>query len=195
MIPIHQTLTVQVSCNGPLVDDEMKSMSPVDYVRCIIPSEFEPSSKLFSLDKTKAGADYTMEVVGAIRSNDVAALRYMLENGQSFDVCNTNGEYLIHLACRRSQPETVDFLINEAKVRVDVRDNMGRTILHDVCWKSSPDFQMMSAVLQLAPPELLLVKDIRGHTPFDFARKQHWNQWIDFLLLNQDVIQQRLFQQ
>ena len=193
MIPRNQPLTVQVSCNP--VDNEVISMSPVDYIRCIIPDEFEPSSQsCLSLDKTQAGDGYTMEVVGAIRSNDIAALRYMLENGQSFDVCNTNGEYLIHLACRRSLPETGEFLINEAKVRVDVRDNMGRTILHDVCWKSSADCQMMSAVLQMAPPELLLAKDIRGHTPFDFARKQHWQQWIEFLLDNQDIIQQRLFE-
>ena len=174
---------------------ESNSMSPVDYVRCIIPQEFEPSFQGYSVDKTQAGEGYTSEVVGAIRSNDVAALRHMLGNGQSFDVCNTNGEYLIHLACRRAEPETVSFLINEAKVRVDVRDNMGRTILHDVCWKASPDLRMMAAVLKLARPELLLAKDIRGHTPFDFARKQHWNQWITFLLENQDMIQDRLFEQ
>lgn len=185
---------LEVSCNAALVvESDMRSMSPVDYVRCLIPDEFQPTCESFSCDKTTAGEGYTTEVVGAIRSNDIAALRYMLEKGQSFNVCNTNGEYLIHLACRRSQPETVEFLINEAKVRCNVRDNMGRTILHDVCWKSSPDLQMMSAVLKLARPELLLAKDIRGHTPFDFARKQHWKQWIDFLLQNQDEIQQRLF--
>ena len=104
----------------------------------------------------------------------------MYEAGQCFDACNANGEYLIHLACRRGQPETVEFLINEAKVSVDVRDTMGRTILHDLCWKSSPDLDMMAAVLPLVPPDLLLAKDIRGHTPFDFARKQHWAKWNEF---------------
>ena len=171
--------------------------SPVDYIRCIIPHEFETSGNgaPLSLNKTDATEGYTMEAVGAIRSNDVAALRYMLENGHSFDACNANGEYLIHLACRRSQPETVEFLINEAKVRVDVRDTMGRTVLHDVCWKSSPDLEMMSKVLQIAPPELLIAKDLRGHTPFDFARKQHWGKWIQFLMDNQEMIRERLIAQ
>lgn len=189
MIPINKinSLSLQVNCTA--------AQNPVEYVRCIIPGEFEPSPERLSFDKTLAGEGYTMEVVGAVRNNDIAALRHMLENGQSFDVCNTNGEYLIHLACRRSQPETVEFLVKEAKVRSNVRDNMGRTILHDVCWKSSPDVQMMSAVLKLTRPELLLAADIRGHTPFDFARKQHWAQWVDFLLENQDEIQQRLFEQ
>lgn len=198
MIPIDtmNSMSLEVNCcKALLVDSDMQSMSPVDYVRCLIPAELEPKSERLSLDKTIAGEGYTMEVVGAIRSNDIAALRYMLENGQNFDVCNTNGEYLIHLACRRSTPEIVEFLINEAKVRCNVRDNMGRSVLHDVCWKSSPDFQMMSVVLKFARPELLLAKDIRGHSPFDFARKEHWKQWIHFLRKNQDEIQQRLFEQ
>eukprot|EP00977_Amphora_coffeiformis_P023900 scaffold14698_cov196-Amphora_coffeaeformis.AAC.9 len=136
-----------------------------------------------------------MEAVSAIRSNDVAALRYMLERGHPFDACNANGETLLHLACRRAAPETVEFLINEAKVKVDVADSMGRTILHDVCWKSSPDIEMMSTVLQMVSSELLLAKDIRGHTPFDFARKQHWPIWIQFLSDNQEVIQEKLIAQ
>ena len=136
-----------------------------------------------------------MEAVGAIRANDVPALRHMLENGHCFDACNANGEYLIHLACRRGQPETVEFLLKEAGVRTDVRDTMGRTILHDVCWKSSPDLNMMSMVLHLVPPQLFLAKDLRGHCPFDFARKHHWKQWIEFLNDNQDAIQQRLYEQ
>ena len=155
----------------------------------------EPHQAATSHDKTDPTDGYTMEVVGAIRSNDIAALRHMLEQGQSFDVCKTNGEYLIHLACRRSQPETVEFLLHEAKVRVNVRDTMGRTILHDVCWKSSPDLDMMETVLRLAPPALLLAKDIRGHVPFDFARKHHWQQWMQFLRQHHDMIQQRLLEE
>ena len=171
--------------------------SPVEYVRTIIPDDFAPDEHMDAGWPISVGSamtqGYTNEVVSAIRTNDVATLRQMLERGQSFNVCNSNGEYLIHLACRRSQPETVEFLIKEACVRADVRDRMGRTILHDVCWKSTPDVDMMATVLQLAPPELLLAKDMRGHTPFDFARKQHSQQWNEFLFQNRDLIQERLF--
>ena len=177
---------------------QSNELSPVDYIRCIIPSDLEPTPSVLkpgTSTKTDMTEGYTMEAVGAIRSNDVAALRYMLDNGHSFDACNANGEHLIHLACRRSQPETVEFLIKEAKVRVDVRDTMGRTILHDVCWKSYADLEMMATVLDLVSPQLLLAKDIRGHTPFDFARKQHWKTWIDFLVEKQETIQHRLYEQ
>ena len=181
--------------------EETGHISPVDYIRCIIPPEFQPSehcnitAKHLTINKTTATEGYTMEAVSAIRSNDVGALRYMLENGHPFDACNANGEYLIHLACRRATPETVEFLVNEAKVKVDVADAMGRTILHDVCWKSFPDLEMMSTVLQLVPPKLLLAGDMRGHTPFDFARKEHWPIWIRYLSDNQEMIQEKLIAQ
>ena len=169
------------------------TMSPAEYVQNITPPELAaaPSPSTASFDKTDRSAGYTMEVVGAIRANDIAALQYMLDNGTCFDVCNTNGEYLIHLACRRAQPETVEFLLTQAGVRPDVRDTFGRTIFHDICWKSTPDFDMMSTVLRVTGrADLLLTKDIRGHQPFDFARKHHWNQWMEFLVQNQDLFQQ-----
>lgn len=196
MIPIAEMKPMSLKVSSPSDNAAARrTMSPAEYVRCIIPEEFEgPSQEGLSLNKTQAMDGYTLEVVGAVRSNDIAALRHMLENGQSFNVCNANGEYLIHLACRRAQPETVNFLINEAHVRVNVRDTMGRTILHDVCWKSLPDLAMMSTILNLVSPELLLAKDIRGHTPFDFARKEHWGQWNTFLQQQQGVIQQRLLE-
>ena len=30
-------------------------------------------------------------------------------------------------------------------------------------------------------PELLLSKDKRGHSPFDYARREHWPNWVAFL--------------
>lgn len=134
-----------------------------------------------------------MEAVQAIRANDIPALRYLLDQGHCFDACNANGEYLLHLACRRGKPETVHFLINEAKVNVNVRDVMGRTIIHDLVWKSFIDVDIMTTVLNLVHPALLIAKDIRGHTPFDFARKHHWKKWVEFLEENQETIERKLY--
>eukprot|EP00977_Amphora_coffeiformis_P002925 scaffold565_cov137-Amphora_coffeaeformis.AAC.2 len=191
--------------------ESQDTSSPVDFVQTIIPPDLSPdnNNSSGSDDDTSTTTDgwsnnksgittpqegYTMEAVNAIRSNNVEALRSMWAAGQSFNACNSNGEYLIHLACRRSRPETVEFLL-ESGARADVRDRQGRTILHDVCWKSKPDVEMMAVVLRLAPPELLLARDHRGHTPFDFARKQHSQQWNEFLTHHRDLIQERLFAQ
>ena len=197
MIPRAESkpvLTDDGSCKPP-VGQPTNDLRPTDFLRCLIPEELEPPSDALTYQKTTPTDGYTMDAVGAIRANDVPALRYLLNHGHSFNACNANGEYLIHLACRRAQPETVEFLINEAKVNVNVRDIMGRTILHDICWKSFPDLVLMSAVLKLVQPGLFLAKDIRGHTPFDYARKQHWKKWVDFLRDNQGLIQQKLYDQ
>lgn len=184
--------------------------SPKDLVQTIIPPDLSPDDDddMHNHDacstahesrthgdqpQRRQSAAYNVDVVNAIRADDVPALRRMLASGQDFDVCNANGEYLLHLACRRSQPATVEFLIVEAAVRVDVRDGMGKTVLHDVCWKSTPDVALMATVLRLVPPELLLARDRRGHTPFDFARKQHSQHWNAFLQQYRDMIQERLF--
>ena len=173
--------------------DPLTCVSPNEFLRCLLPQEchLEEANNGFSLDKRIPMDGYNMEVVNAIRSNDIAALRFMLENGQNFNVCNANGEYLIHLASRRSSPDTVLFLIDECNVNLDVRDTTGRSILHDICWKSSHDEEMMVTVLRRAPMHLLLSKDIRGHTPFDFARKHHWKQWLAFLKEHRDIIREK----
>lgn len=194
------SMSLDAGCNAQIEQDMLQTAtpasieSPVAFLRYMLPSNGgEPTQNtLFSLNKRDPMDGYCREVVDAIRSDDIATLRCLLRNGQSFDVCNTNGEYLIHLACRRSSPATVCFLVDEAKVRLDVRDTMGRTILHDICWRPTPDLQIMSTILRLVSPELLLAKDIRGHTPFDFARKHHWMQWIHFLQQHQSLIQTRL---
>ena len=52
-----------------------------------------------------------------------------------FDGRNRNGESLLHLACRRSTVDVVQFLIHEAQVNMTMTDLYGRTCLHDICWR------------------------------------------------------------
>lgn len=195
---MDHTKSMEVAYGAFMAANPNNPATPTDYVRTIIPEDYfspevnEDSCWTTPLHDTTSG--YTMEVVNAIRNNDMETLQRLYEAGQCFDVCNSNGEYLIHLACRRANPATVEFLLQVAGVQAAVRDRQGRTILHDVCWKSTPDIAMMSTVLRLAPPELLLARDCRGNTPFDFARKQHSQAWNDFLNRHSEFIQGRLFE-
>jgi hypothetical protein len=50
----------------------------------------------------------------------------------------------------------------------------------------------MDELLRIVPPDMLLVEDIRGHTPFHYARKEHWEQWTDFLRTRSHVLLNRL---
>ena len=67
------------------------------------------------------------------------------------------------------------------RVEARVRDDLGRTPMHDLCWSSAfPDHGAMLLLVRAAP-ELLLAKDARGFSPFDYARREHWASWVSFL--------------
>ena len=132
-------------------------------------------------------------MVSAIRSCNLEQLRDLLNGcNQSFDACNINGEYLIHLACRRADLKTIKFLVLEAGVDVHVLDNVGRSILHDACWRPNFEPDIMSFLLQVVDPAFLSMKDIRGHTPLNYVRPVDMETWKEFLLKHRDLISGRL---
>ena len=135
---------------------------------------------------------YDLSVVHAVRAGDVAVLRTMLHQGVSFDASNRFGESIIHMACRRGDARVVRFLIDEAHVQLEVRDDFGRTPLHDALWTPKPNFDVFDALLRVAPSHLLLAEDIRGHTPFHYARKEHLDAWVKFLAERSDLLERKL---
>ena len=136
---------------------------------------------------------YNCAVVSAIRMCNLEQLRDLLNDcDQSFDACNLNGEYLIHLACRRADLKTIKFLVLEAGVDVHVLDAMGRSILHDACWRANFEPDIMSFLLQVVHPAFLAMKDIRGHTPLNYVRPADMESCKEFLLKHRDLITRRL---
>ena len=131
---------------------------------------------------------YSLDAVKAIRDRNISKLREMIEEGTSLNACNRFGESLMHMACRRGDEEIVRLLLLEGNVRLDLRDDFGRTPLHDACWTSKPNFVVLDLLLKVCPPELLLAEDVRGHTPFHYARREHWDGWLDFLKERQDKL-------
>lgn len=125
-------------------------------------------------------ASYGKEVISAIRSQDIPLLRELQQNGKSLHTSNQFGESLLHMACRRGFIEVVKFLLDEGKVSLRVKDDYGRTPFHDACWTAEPNFDLM-ALLMEKEADLLLVKDKRGHYPFSYARRNHYEQWSNFL--------------
>jgi len=123
---------------------------------------------------------YECDVIQAIRDGDIAYLRAVTKEGRKLQACNRFGESLMHLACRRSSTELVKFLITEGSVSLRVKDDVGRTPLHDVCWRKEPDFELIDLILN-EEPDLLLIADNRGHVPLDYARREHWGLWISYL--------------
>jgi len=126
-------------------------------------------------------AAYDKQVIDAVRSEDVDELRKMAKiEGRNLRCCNKFGESILHMACRRGSTEVVKFLLCEAGVSTRVRDDYGRTPLHDACWTREPQFELVSLIIESCP-ELLSVSDKRGHTPLSYVRRDHWDAWIKFL--------------
>jgi len=128
-------------------------------------------------------ASYTQDVIGAVQRQDLNALKSLHESGKYLDGCNRFGESILHMACRRGFTDIVDYMLNVAGISVKIRDDYGRTPLHDACWAIEPNFEMID-LLSFENPELLLIPDKRNHTPLDYARRVHWHKWNDYLKKN-----------
>lgn len=142
-----------------------------------------PQHKILTFQKPSDDdiAAYDLETVKAIRSNNVDHLRKLWSQGKSMDACNQFGESVLHMACRRGYSKIVDFLLREVKVRTDRCDDFGRNPFHDALWTPTPNFDVVDLLIDYADPSLMLSEDVRGNTPFAYARCDHNNQWITFL--------------
>ena len=130
---------------------------------------------------------YQPEKITVVRKQDMEGVRALYTQGESFDACNRFGESLIHMACRRGCKEMVEFLVHEAKVNLFVRDDYGRTMLHDAFWTAEPNYELITLLIKEIP-EFLCVRDVRGHTPLDYVRKNDYTSWSSFLYENKDLL-------
>lgn len=136
-------------------------------------SFFEPVTE----SKTNA---YSLELVKAVRCDDVATVRRLHSEGHSMEACNKFGDSIVHLACRRNSEQVLSFLLQECKVSAKLVCDYGRTPLHDACWTTSPNYTVISMLLD-ASPDLLYVKDARGSTPLEYLKKEFWQGMCNFL--------------
>ena len=128
-------------------------------------------------------AAYDMAVVTAARENNIEGLRKICaEKGpKALDCFNRFGEGLLNLSCRRGFKEITAYLLSdEVGLKACVRDDYGRTPLHDACWNPSPLIEICTWLLQ-KEPALFFITDKRGFTPFQYARKSDWLVWRQFL--------------
>ena len=186
-------------------DDKKDLASPTDTVRNILLQSRPSSSSLedastevsdyanfFTKPTEEQIAAYDAQKTTAVRNGDMATLRSLLEAGENLNCCNKFGESLIHMACRRAHIDVVRFLLQEANVSLNARDDYGRTPLHDCCWRPSSSYELMELLLSEVDPRILLVKDVRGHAPFDYSRKDQWEGWNEFLESRKELILSRL---
>jgi hypothetical protein len=121
---------------------------------------------------------YDVKIVTAVRDGDIASLRSLYDDGRCMSACNKFGESIVHMACRRGRGEVLKFLLaNGADVLL--RDDYGRTPLHDACWSAEPHFEIVQMLLN-QDLRLLRLEDARGSTALQYVREEHWPLWCAF---------------
>lgn len=124
--------------------------------------------------------NYSIDVVSAVREDDLERLQQIHSNGRSLSCCNRFGESLLHMACRRGFDSIALYLIQQADVSIRISDDCGRTPLHDGLWHKECQYVIMDLLVR-TDPLLLLTCDKHGHTPFAYCRREHWANWRQFL--------------
>ena len=132
---------------------------------------------------------YTKNKLDAIRVDDPSVLQRCYHNGEILQCCNQFGESILHLACRSQAIECLKYLVSTGikgpMLSLRVKDDYGRTPLHDACWTHSPNFDVIKLVIEKCP-QLLLIPDHRGYYPLQYLPKQnddecHWVEMNKFL--------------
>ena len=125
-------------------------------------------------------ASYGLDIVDAVRKQEMETLRKLYDEKKPKNCSNQFGESVLHLACRKGLLDVVKFLIQEVQAPVWVKDDFGRTVLHDACWACEPNFDLIDIILDNCP-DLLYISDARGHTPLSYTRREHWSLWVDYI--------------
>lgn len=210
------TTPTTTKSNAAVAKQKAIKQKPVDVLRKILSSDSSSSDSSSSPTQTGASAPqskpsipqlktltfqkpseddiaaYDLETVKAIRSNNLDQLRQLWCSGKSMDACNQFGESVLHMACRRGYAKIAEFLLSEVKVRSDRCDDFGRNPFHDALWTSTPNFDVVDLLIDYADPALLLSEDVRGNTPFAYARSDHSEQWISFLEKRREKLLKRI---
>ena len=124
----------------------------------------------------------------AAREENLAALDKFHKDGVSLQGCNNYGESIVHIVCRRGSSSIFQYLLNQAKVSMRVRDDFGRTPLHDAAWTDKPNFELVHQLL-LDSPDFLFAKDKRGHLALSYVPHQRWAEWCLFLEMHPEHVQ------
>jgi Ankyrin repeats (3 copies) len=170
---------------------KVNTKRPEDYLTQVIldnvPISFLQDDEFFEPVTPQRIAAHSLIVSSAIRAGNLEALRELHEDGVSMRGCNAQGESMIHLACRLSKLDVVQFLIQDAHVSVQVCDDSGRTPLHDAAWTTKPNFDLIRLLLQMSP-QLLFIQDKRHYSPLRYVPKSAWPEWRHFLQQEQEWI-------
>lgn len=195
---IGQRTASMLSSPALSTKNESADMNPHEYLKEIVESFGYSSESLPALSVESYFLEYTDEQIqsydnrltNAVRGENIDELLCILKEGKPLQCSNRFGESIVHMACRRGSVKVMRFLLEVADVSGLVRDDFGRTPMHDACWTREPMFDIVKMLIHRWP-DMLLVSDKRGHTPLQYVRRDHWSKWCRFLTDNRKMLAPR----
>jgi Ankyrin repeats (3 copies) len=175
---------------------ETNEISPQDFLDTLVTNRGYPITRYATLQTAfycaptaLQQASYSRYLIDLIKAHDATAFRACLTSGLSANPCNTFGESLLHMVCRRGDAELLQIMLDDAGTDLHVADDYGRTPLHDACWAPSLFPDVLSLVLRHDPANvsMFFMQDARGALPLSYVRKEHWADWILFLDRDKDL--------
>jgi hypothetical protein len=174
------------STRAAAVIEEKQAISPQSYLDDMIAARGYSTEKFKTLQTAYYNkptalqqASYDVYLIDLVKKNGVETLRNIFKSGVSPNPCNTFGESLLHMICRRGDVDLLKVLL-ECGTNLQVADDYGRTPLHDACWAAKPAFAVVDLILE-RDPRLLYMSDCRGALPLSYVRKEHWCEWVPYL--------------
>lgn len=168
---------------------------PVSFLKDILkedgisyPSVSEEALNYLSVEmKPENFEAYGREIADAARKGDIEGVKRHIAAGKTLQCCNKFQESILHLVCRRGHEDILKLMLEEGDVSVFIRDDLGRTPLHELAWTNIPNFSMVKMILQKSP-DLVYVKDNRQFTPLDYVGRNNWESWCEFIKANRDLL-------
>lgn len=150
------------------------------------PNRLDPLSIEYLMDFDYESGNHhsriSSEILEAIRNENVKWLQqYLGSQERLFVHRDSQGETLLHLACRSGSVSVVDFLLRDDHASTLVLDKQGRSPLHGICvamqsngmiqCTNSNHFECMRLLLR-EKPTLVLFKDKNGKVPLEYLSPQ-----------------------
>lgn len=129
-------------------------------------------------------AEIPIDLLKALRGADLEKLRSLKnDEAKNYDLEARNqfGENLVHLVCRMGLSlDVLKFLVEDAKVPLNVRDRFGRTPLHNACMSALPNFDNIHFLMKIAP-KLAVFEDDKNKIPFELIPQRVFGRWMRYL--------------
>lgn len=123
-------------------------------------------------------ASYDNNMLRALQHSDLLGLMTLSNNGYHMNACNKFRESALHHAARKCTPRVLKFMLDIVG-KEWILDDIGRTPLHDACWRSPVNFSVIMLLMD-TDITMLFTTDKRGHSPLDYAHQEDWGKWCAF---------------